>query len=134
LTALSVAVRIGQEDVVVIISTKNAVLNAKDNFGRTRARRTKHYHIANLLLEMYKEKGINIQEDDLPLTLILVPSHKRFKICNFCVLGSSDKDTYYHYRVCNNRDFDICKEYFARAVCCLDYLHILIEEINNESA
>jgi hypothetical protein len=82
LTALSVAARIGQEDVVVIISTKNAVLNFKDNFGRTRARRTGHCHIANLL-EMYKEKGINIKEDDLRLTLILVPSNKRFKIATF---------------------------------------------------
>jgi hypothetical protein len=126
----------GHEDIVAILLTKNPVLNSKDNFGRTPlwwARRTGHLHIANLL-EKYKEKGIIIREDNLPPTLILVPSDELIKICDVCVLGISNKDTYYHCRVCNNGDFDICEECFAMEARCLDQCHVLRKEINRESA
>ena len=136
-TPLSIAARMGHKDLLALLLTKSHALNVHDNFNRTPlwwARRTGHLYIADLLLEKYKEKGIIIQEDDLPPTLILVPSDEQVKICDVCVLGISKEDTYYHCRVCNSGDFDICMECFALAARCLDHSHVLIKEINRESA
>jgi ankyrin repeat protein len=127
----------GHRDVVALLLTKSRGLIIKDNFGRTPlwwARRTGNLHIANLLLKEYKEKDIIIREDDVPPTLSLVPTDKQIKFCDVCVLDISDKDTYYYCRVCNSGDFDICGECFAMKARCLDQGHILIKEINRESA
>jgi hypothetical protein len=70
----------------------------------------------------------------VPITTISVPRDTICKICDVCLLGISDKDTYYHCKVCHNGDFDICKECFAIEARCLDQSHILIKEINRESA
>ena len=121
----------GHRDVVTFLLSQSLSLTVKDNFGRTPlwwARRTGYPYIADLLLEKYKENGILIQEDDLPTTIISVPSDESSRCCDVCVLGISKEDTCYHCRVCNSGDFDICKGCFIMKAYCLDQSHILIKE------
>jgi hypothetical protein len=49
------------------------------------------------------------------------------KHCDVCLLNIPETDIYYHCEVCNNGDFDICKECFELGAYCLDKSHILIE-------
>jgi ankyrin repeat protein len=130
-TPLSVATRMGHKDVVAFLLTKSHALNMQDSFGRSPlwwARRTGYPQIVDLLLQRCKEEGIIVQEDDLPMVTISVPSDNFSRWCDVCVLGISKEDTYYHCGVCNSGDFDICKECFAMKAYCLDERHTLIKE------
>ena len=129
-TPLSIAARTGHRDVVTFLLSQSLSLNVKDNFGRTPlwwARRTGYSYIADLLLKKYQENGILIQEVDLPTMIISVPSDKSSRYCDICVLGISKEDTYYHCRVCNGGDFDICEGCFTMKAYCLDQSHTLIK-------
>jgi ankyrin repeat protein len=131
-TPLSIAARMGHREVVVVLLTRSCGLNVKDNFGRTPlwwAKRTGYPEIADLLLEKYKETNIIIQEDDLPSTMISVPSDNYSGYCDVCVLSILDKETYYHCGVCYNGHFVICKECFTIKAHCLNESHIFITEI-----
>ncbi|KAH7317215.1 hypothetical protein BKA65DRAFT_111189 [Rhexocercosporidium sp. MPI-PUGE-AT-0058] len=135
-TPLSIAARMGHKDILALLLAKSHALNIQDNFNRTPlwwAKRTGNSGTADLLLEKCRENGIIVQEDDLPITTISVPSDKICKNCDVCLLGVSDTDTYYHCDVCNNGDFGICEECFARKARCLDDSHIFIKEIDRES-
>jgi ankyrin repeat protein len=135
-TPLSVAARLGHKDIVEFLLTKSPALNVRDNFGRSPlwwARRTRYPEIANLL-QKCKEDSIIIQDDDLTSTKILVANNKSSKWCDVCVLGISKKDNCYYCAVCNNGDFHICEECFAIKAQCLDQCHILVKEINPDSA
>jgi ankyrin repeat protein len=130
-TPLSISARMGHTDMVAVLLTRSHGLNVKDNFGRTPlwwARRTRWPEIADLLLEKYKENGIIDQEGDLPIATISVLADENSRWCDACVLGISKKDNYYHCEVCNNGDFDICKECFAMNAHCLDESHTLIKQ------
>ena len=130
-TPLSIAARMGHRDVLALLLTQSHGLNIKDNFGQSPlwwARKTGHSSIADLLLEKYNENGIFPLEDDLPIATISVLADKNFRWCDVCVLGISEKDTYYHCGVCSNGDFDICKECFAMKAHCPDKSHLLIKK------
>lgn len=130
-TPLSIAARIGHRDVLALLLTQSQGLNIKDIFGRSPlwwARKTGQSSIADLLLKKYKENSIIVQEDDLPTATISVLADENFGWCDVCVLGTSEKDTYYHCGVCSNGDFYICKECFAMKAHCLDKSHTLIQK------
>ena len=130
-TPLSMASRMGHKDVVAFLLTESRSLNVQDNFGRTAlwwARRTGYPEIADLLLQKHKEEGIIVQEDDLPMAKILVPSNNSSRYCDVCVLGISKEDNYYHCEICNHGYFVICKECFAMKAHCLDEPHTLIQK------
>ncbi|KAH8595478.1 hypothetical protein B0O99DRAFT_623006 [Bisporella sp. PMI_857] len=104
------------------------------NFGQTPlwwARRTGHHEIADLLLEKYRENGMVVQKDDSPIRTISVSDNKSNRYCDVCMLRILDRDMYYHCRVCNSGDFDICEECVALKAHCLDQsAHTLIKEVN----
>jgi ankyrin repeat protein len=138
-TSLSVAARMGHRDVLALLLTRSRSLSIKDNFGRTPlwwARRTGDLKTADFLLEKHKENNIPIQEDDFPkvtISALFDKTDKKIKFCDVCILSVSDRDTYYHCKVCSNGDFDICEECFVMEARCLDQSHTLIKEINRRS-
>ena len=126
-TPLSIAARMGHGDVVALFLTKSHALNIEDNFGRTPlwwAKKNGYPEIADLLLKKSRENGIFIQ-NGLPITTISVLANKAPRLCDVCILGVLEKDTYYHCSVCNDGDFDICKECFAMKAHCLDESHTI---------
>ncbi|CZR60693.1 uncharacterized protein PAC_10589 [Phialocephala subalpina] len=128
-TPLSIAARMGHKDVVAFLVTKGRNSNVKDTFGRTPlwwARRKGCPEIADLL-ETYKGNNITIREDELPISTVSVLYNQDFRCCDVCVLNISDRDTYYHCKVCCNGDFDICTECFAMKAHCLDESHVLVK-------
>jgi ankyrin repeat protein len=131
-TPLSIAARMGRGDAVALFLTKGHALTIGDNFGRTPlwwAKKNGYPEIADLLLKKSRENGIFIQEDDLPITTIPVLADETSRWCDVCILGILEKDTYYHCNVCNNGDFDICKECFAMKAQCLDESHTIIQKL-----
>ncbi|KAH8672582.1 hypothetical protein BGZ60DRAFT_405177 [Tricladium varicosporioides] len=120
----------GHKDVVALLLTKSYAFNVKDRFGRTPlwwARRTGYSEIADLLLQKCKEKGIIVQEGDLPTAMTLVPSDNSSRWCDVCVLGISERDAFYYCGVCGHGNFDICKECFAMKAHCLNESHTLVQ-------
>ncbi|KAG9228536.1 ankyrin [Amylocarpus encephaloides] len=131
-TALSIAARMGCRDVVSLLLTRSRGLNIKDNFGRTPlwwARRTEHPDIADLLLEKYKENGIIVQEDEVPIATNSALTNEDSRYCDVCILGISDKDSYYYCKICCKGDFNICEDCFVMKAHCLDESHTLTKEI-----
>jgi len=134
-TPLSIAARMGRGDAVALFLTKGHALTIGDNFGRTPlwwAKKNGYPEIADLLLKKFRENGIFIQEDDLPITTIPVLADETPRWCDICILGILEKDTYYHCSVCNNGDFDICKECFAMKAHCLDKSHTMSRNDSTE--
>jgi len=133
-TPVSMAAKMGHKDVLALLLNQSHNWNAQNTFGQTPlwwARRNGYPEIADFLFEKCKEKGIIIQEDDLPA--MKIPSDNRIKICDVCEVGISDKDIYYHCTVCDSGDFDICEDCFVGEAHCLDQSHTLIKERNRES-
>jgi hypothetical protein len=121
----------GHRDVVALLLTRSRGFNVKDNLGRSPlwwARRYAHPEITELLLEKYRENSISGQEDDFPIATTSVLYDKNSRYCDVCVLGISDKDTYYYCGVCNGGDFDICEECSAIKAHCLDDSHTLVKK------
>jgi hypothetical protein len=121
----------GRGDVVALFLTKSRALTIGDNFGRTPlwwAKKNGYPEIADFLLKKYRENGIFIQEDGLPITTISVLADENARWCDVCTLGILGEDTYYHCSFCNRGDFDICKECFAMKAHCLDESHTIIQK------
>jgi hypothetical protein len=134
-TPLSIAARMGRGDAVALFLTKGHALTIGDNFGRTPlwwAKKNGYPEIADLLLKKFRENGIFIEEDGLPTTAISAPADKTSRWCDVCLLGILKEDVYYHCSICNDGDFDICKECFAMKAHCLDKSHTISRNDSTE--
>jgi ankyrin repeat protein len=126
-TPLSIAVRHCHEEVVkLLLSTPRINLNLSDNFGRTPlwwARRQRNADIAQLLLNNAERAGISLCEDKAPVAAGV--EHVNSISCDVCTLGMPKNENYYHCRVCNGGDFDVCLECYNIGGRCLQEGHVL---------
>jgi ankyrin repeat protein len=129
---LLVAARNGHQAVVkLLLATHGIDPNPKDTGGETPlywAASRGHSDVIKLLLEKCKENGIAVRDKDMDIARQLEANRRNRMHCDICMSRIPDVGVYYHCRICNEGDFDICQECIASGAFCHDQSHKLIKE------
>jgi hypothetical protein len=137
-TPLSWAAGSRNEIVVKLLLVKvNIDFNRRDKFGLTPlsfAAKKGYPDVVKFLLEKCKENDIVICEEEINISTPPVADYQSCILCDVCVSSIPDADIHYHFKICNDGDFDICQECIASGYLCLDHSHKLVKRMVKERA
>ncbi|KAF4454921.1 hypothetical protein F53441_2660 [Fusarium austroafricanum] len=118
-TPLSFAARFGHANIVrALLDTGSVDVWASDNFGRTTiwwATNQGHDQVVSLLT------GTNLGDEEL----VSSSGERKGRYCDICLLTIS-RGYFYHCGICNEDDFDICRQCAGLGGHCFNEAHELI--------
>lgn len=136
LTPLSIAARYQRIEVIKrLLRTGRVDINSQDSFGRTPlwyARESGNAETARLLLDCAEKRGMSACHDELPTNAVSREPGDEIvtRICDVCTFGVREHEVYYHCRICDNDDYDVCMNCYELGARCLDPEHQLIPEMH----
>jgi ankyrin repeat protein len=107
-----------------------------DNFGRrplSWAARRGHSNVVKLLRRSYEDNGIASHDEDVSIATTPAANHESTGYCDICTLWIQDIDIHYHCGICNNGNFDVCRECIASGAFCFDQSHKLVKRTVKEN-
>jgi hypothetical protein len=136
-TPLLLAAGSGYDAVVKLLLAKDvADRDSVDNFGRrplSWAARRGHSNVVKLLRRSYEDNGIASHDEDVSIATTPAANHESTVYCDICTLWIQDIDIHYHCGICNNGDFDVCRECIASGAFCFDQSHKLVKRTAKEN-
>lgn len=127
-SALSLAARHGNDDIVQMILKYKVDIERQDHLGRSIfwwAQRGGHTKVISTIIDIGTKQGISFVAEDISTAKGWVANEPSGRSCDICTWNIPKSHSFYRCEHCQSGDFDVCQDCADRGAHCLNVEHKL---------